>query len=171
MLLAKRHYLKMGGATLLIAALTLSAGTLWAASDPVTLPERTAIHVRLDQTVATNRSRAGDHFEATVSQPVVVDGKTVIPNGAHAEGLVVDSRHSGRLKGRARLQLALQTVDGNGQNYNVRTFSHPRIGRDHKKRNWAWTGGGAAGGAASGAIVRRGTGALGSRPLGLAVGT
>ncbi len=171
MILTKQHYLKMGGAILLTAALTLSADTLWAAPDPVTLPERTAIHVRLDQTVATDRSKAGDHFEATVSEPVVVDGKTVIPQGAHAEGLVVDSRHSGRLKGRARLQLALQTVDVNGQNYNVRTYSHPRIGRDHKKRNWAWIGGGAAGGAAIGAIAGGGTGALIGGPVGAAAGT
>ena len=171
MLLTKRHYLNMGGATLLAAVLLLSAGTMLAASDPVTLPERTAIHVRLDQTVATNRSKAGDHFEATVSQPVVVDGKTVIPKGAHAEGLVVDSRHSGKLKGRARLQLALQTVDVNGQNYDVRTFSHPRIGRDHKKRNWAWIGGGAAGGAAIGALAGGGTGALIGGPVGAAAGT
>jgi len=171
MILTKRHYLKMGGGILLAAALTLPAGALWAASNPVTLPERTAIHVRLDQTVATNRSKAGDHFEATVSEPVVVDGKTVIPRGAHAEGLVVDSRHSGRLKGRARLQLALQTVDVNGQNYHVRTYSHPRIGRDHKKRNWAWIGGGAAGGAAIGALAGGGTGALIGGPVGAAAGT
>ena len=171
MILTKRHYLKRRGAILLTAALMLSVGTLWAASDPVTLPERTAIHVRLDQTVATNRSKAGDHFEATVSQPVVVDGKTVIPKGAHAEGLVVDSRHSGRLKGRARLQLALQTVDVNGQDYNVRTYSHPRIGRDHKKRNWAWIGGGAAGGAVVGALAGGGTGALIGGPVGAGAGT
>jgi hypothetical protein len=171
MILTKRHYLKRGGAILLTAGLMLSAGTLRAASDPVTLPERTAIHVRLDQTVATNRSKVGDHFEATVSQPVVVDGKTVIPKGAHAEGLVVDSRHSGRLKGRARLQLALQTVDVNGQDYNVRTYSHPRIGRDHKKRNWAWIGGGAAGGAVVGALAGGGTGALIGGPVGAGAGT
>jgi hypothetical protein len=171
MILTKRHYLKMGGAILLAAALTLPVGTLWAASDPVTLPERTAIHVRLDQTVATDRSKAGDHFEATVSEPVVVDGKTVIPKGAHAEGLVVDSRHSGRLRGRARLQLALQTVDVNGQNYNVRTYSHPRIGRDHKKRNWAWIGGGAGGGALIGAAAAGGKGALIGGPIGAAAGT
>src|SRR6266478_2164045 len=163
MILTKRHYLMMGVALVLAAALTVSAATVWGASDPVTVPEHTAINVRLDQTVATNRSRAGDHFEATVSQPVVVDGKTVIPKGAHAEGLVVDSRQSGRLKGRARLQLALQTVDVDGQNYNVRTLSHPRIGRDHKKRNWAWIGGGAAGGAV--------VGALAGGPVGAGAGT
>jgi hypothetical protein len=169
--LIKRHYLMTGGVVLLAVALMLSAGTLWAATDPVTLPERTAIHVRLDQTVATNQSRAGDHFEATVSQPVVVNGRTVIPQGAHAEGLVVEARQSGRLKGRARLQLALQTVAVNGQNYDVRTISHPRIGRDHKKRNWEWIGGGAAGGAVIGALAGGGTGALIGGPIGAGAGT
>ncbi len=156
MLLTKRHYLMIGGAVLLIAALTASAATLrGSGTDPVMVPERTWIHVTLD----------------TVSEPVVIDGKTVIPQGAHAEGLVVDSRQSGRLMGRARLQLALQTVDVNGQNYDVRTYSHPRIGRDHKKRNWAWIGGGAAGGAAIGAIAGGGTGALIGGPVGAAAGT
>src|SRR5260370_4401769 len=136
MLLTKRHYLMIGGAILLAAALTLSAATMRDGSDPVTLPERTAIHVTLDQALASNQSRPGDHFEATVSQPVIMDGKTVIPQGAHAEGLVVDARQSGRLMGRARLQLALQTVAVNWQNYEVRTTSPPSVGRDHKKRNW-----------------------------------
>jgi len=160
----------MGVAILLAAALTVPAVTMWAASDPVMVPEHTAIHVTLDQAVATNRSKPGDHFEATVSQPVVVDGKTVIPQGAHAEGLVVDSRQSGRLMGRARLRLALQTVDVNGQNYNVRTLSKPRIGRDHKKRNWEWIGGSAAGGAVIGALAGGGTGALIGGPVGAGAG-
>src|SRR3989442_15224132 len=163
--LTNRHYLMIGGAILLTAALTLSAATLRDGSDPVMLPEHTAIHVTLDQALATNQSRPGDHFDATVSEPVVVNGKTVIPQGAHAEGLVVDARQSGRLMGRARLKLALQTVDVNGQNYDVRTFSHPRIGRDHKKRNWAWIGGGGAGGAGVGAPGGgRAGGAVGGPP-------
>jgi hypothetical protein len=168
--LTKRHYLMMGGAILLAAALTVSAAALRDGSDPVMLPEHTAIHVTLDQALATNQSRPGDHFDATVSEPVVFNGKTVIPQGAHAEGLVVDARQSGRLKGRARLQLALQTVDVNGRNYDVRTLSHPRIGRDHKKRNWEWIGGGAAGGAVIGALAGGGTGALIGGPVGAGAG-
>ncbi len=170
MLLTKRHYLMIGGAILLTAALTLSAATMRDGSDPVTLPERTAIHVTLDQALASNQSRPGDHFEATVSEPVIMDGKTVIPQGAHAEGLVVDARQSGRLMGRARLQLTLQTVAVNGQNYDVRTISHPRIGRDHKKRNWEWIGGGAGGGALIGALAGGGTGALIGGPVGAGAG-
>ena len=169
--LTKRHYLITGGAVLLAAALTVSAATLRAGSDPVMLPERTAIHVTLDQAVATNQSRPGDHFDATVSEPVVIDGKTVIPQGARAEGLVVDAKHSGRLMGRARLQLALQSVAVEGQDYDVRTVSHARFGRDHKKRNWLWIGGGAGGGAAIGALAGGGTGALIGGPIGAGAGT
>ena len=168
--LTKRHYLMMGASTVLAAALTVSAATLRDGSDPVTVPEHTVIHVTLDQALATNQSRPGDHFDATVSRSVVVDGKTVIPQGAHAEGLVVDSRQSGRLKGRARLQLALQTVDVNGRNYDVRTISHPRIGHDHKLRNWEWIGGSAAGGAVIGALAGGGTGALIGGPVGAGAG-
>src|SRR5467141_223727 len=120
-------------AVLLTAVLAMTAATR-NHSDPVTVAEQTAIHVTLDQALASNQSRPGDHFDATVSKPIVIDGKTVIPQGAHAEGLVVDARQSGRLMGRARLKLALQTVDVNGQNYDVRTIREPRIGRDHKKR-------------------------------------
>ncbi len=169
--LSKRHYLMVGGAILLAAALTVSAATLRDGSESVILPERTTIHVTLDQALATNQSKPGDHFEATVSQPVVVDGKTAIPQGAHAEGVVVDARQSGRLMGRARLQLALQTVAVDGQNYDVRTISHPKIGRDHKKRNWEWIGGGAAGGAVIGALAGGGTGALIGGPIGAGAGT
>ena len=171
MLLTKRYYLMVGGAILLVAALTVSAATLRDGSESVILPERTTIYVTLDQALATNQSKPGDHFEATVSQPVVVDGKTAIPQGAHAEGVVVDARQSGRLMGRARLQLALQTVAVDGQNYDVRTISHAKIGRDHKKRNWEWIGGGAAGGAVIGALAGGGTGALIGGPIGAGAGT
>ncbi|HEX4645813.1 MAG TPA: hypothetical protein VH598_09410 [Verrucomicrobiae bacterium] len=171
MILTKRHYLIGGGATLLALALVVSAATLSNRPDPVTVPEQTPIHVTLDQAVTSNQNRPGDHFDATVSEPVVVDGKTVIPQGAHAEGLVVDAKPSGRLKGRARLQLALQTVDVSGQPYDVRTTSSARIGRDHKKRNWAWIGGGAGGGALIGAAAAGGKGALIGGPIGAAAGT
>ena len=171
MLLTKRHYLIGGGATLLALALVVSAATIASRPDPVTVPEQTPIHVTLDQAVSSNRSTPGEHFDATVSEPVVIDGKTVIPQGAHAEGLVVDAHKSGRLMGRARLQLALQTVELDGQYYDVRTASHARIGGNHKKRNWLFIGGGAGGGAAIGALAGGGTGALIGGPVGAAAGT
>jgi hypothetical protein len=171
MLLTKRRYLMMGGAAALAAVLGVGAASLPDRADSVTVPEHTPIHVTLDQAVTSDHNRAGDHFGATVSEAVVVDGKTVIPQGARVDGLVVDAERSGRLKGRARLQLALQTVEVDGQTYDVRTVSQLRTGHSHKKRNWLWIGGGAGGGAAIGALAAGGTGALIGGPVGAGAGT
>jgi hypothetical protein len=84
---------------------------------------------------------------------------------------VVDAQHSGRLKGRARLQLALDTVTVNGENYGVRTASSWRAGGDHKKRDFAWIGGSTGGGAVIGAIAAGGKGALIGGPVGAGAGT
>src|SRR5437879_13873330 len=74
--LSKRHYLIAGGAVLLTAALASSAVAKWGHStDPVTVPEHTRIHVVLDQAVSTG-TKPGHHFRATVSKPVVIEGKT-----------------------------------------------------------------------------------------------
>src|SRR5258708_18848597 len=166
----KRHYVMLGS-VLLAAVLGLAATRSANRTDPMTVPELTAIHVTLDQAVTSNQSRPGDHFDATVSRPVVIDGETVIPQGARAKGLVVDAKHSGRLRGRARLQLALQSVVVNGPTYNVRTTSSMRVGGNHKKRNWAWIGGSAGGGALIGAVAGGGQGALIGGPVGAAAGT
>jgi hypothetical protein len=171
MILTKRHYLMVGGSILLALALAVAATTSAKRPDAAVVPESTPIHVTLDQTLNSNQSRPGDHFVATVSEPVVIDGKTVIPQGASAEGLVVDAHHSGRLIGRARLELALESVSVDGHSYPVTTTSRWRTGKDHKKRNWLWIGGGAGGGALIGAVAGGGEGALIGGPVGAGAGT
>ena len=173
MILTKRHYVAAAVAAILAIAFGVTAATLPKREklEAMTVPEETRIHVTLDQAVASDENRPGDHFEARVSEPVVIDGKTVIPKGALAEGLVVDARRSGRLRGRARLQLALQGVQVNGTDYDVRTASSWRTGGDHKKRNLAWIGGGAGGGLLIGALAGGGEGALIGGPIGAVAGT
>src|SRR5258708_10804820 len=146
--LSKRTYAMVGGSVLLAVALGVAAATLPNRSrlESATVPQDASIHVTLDQAFASDQSRPGEHFEATVSEPVLINGKAVIPQGAHAEGLVVDARRSGRLKGRARLQLALETVTVNGQSYGVRTSSSWRTVANHKNRTWSGFGAAAGGG-------------------------
>jgi len=171
MRLTKNRYIVFGGVLLLLAGIIAATAAISSRPDPVTVPDATALHVTLDQRLASDQSRAGDHFEATVSEPVVINEHTVIPQGARAEGLVVDARPSGRLMGRARLQLALESIEVDGKSYQLRTATSQRIGGNHKKRNWAWIAGGGGGGALIGALAAGGKGALIGGPVGAGAGT
>jgi hypothetical protein len=168
--LNKYWYGAIAGTLLLAMGITFAATRKASQPDPVILPESSAIHVTLNNAVASNESRPGDHFEATVSEPVVVDGKTVIPEGAQAEGLIVDVHPSGRLMGRAGLRLALESVDVNGNDYDIRTASDVRIGRNHNWRNLVLIGGGGGGGLLIGALAAGGKGALIGGPIGAGAG-
>jgi hypothetical protein len=156
----------------LIAALA-GAGT-WLAktmsSTPVTLPAGTSIQVAIDHTLSSDLSNTGDRFMATVTAPETTDGKTVIPEGARVEGVVDDARASGFLKGVARLSLALETITVDGKPYDVHTGDTERQGRNHKKHNWEYIGGGAGGGALIGALAAGGKGALIGGPVGAGAG-
>jgi hypothetical protein len=169
--LPKNRYLAIGGSLLLLAGIMAAAAAISSRPDPVTVPEQTAIRVTLDHGLASDQSRPGDRFAATVSEPIVIDEHTVIPQGARAEGLVVDAHPSGRLMGRARLQLALDSIEVDGKTYELRTATSHRIGGNHKKRNWGWIAGGAGGGALIGALAAGGKGALIGGPVGAGAGT
>jgi len=152
------------------AARSEAAGELYR-SVSVTLPESTAIHVTLNNAVASDRSQPGDHFEATLSQPVMLGGRTVIPEGARATGVVVDARRSGRLVGHPHLQIALESVEVGGNTYEIRTATETRIGKRHGRHNFAFIGGGVGGGLLIGALAAGGSGALLGGPIGATVGT
>ena len=173
MLGPKRNIL-LGSAIVLLSAVIITAAVTLATHPrtvPITVPEETPIHVTLDQGISSNQNRPGDHFEATISEPVVLNDKTVIPQGTPVEGLVVDARPSGHLRGRAHLQLALESMQLDGKTYDLRTSTSYRRGGDHKKRNWALIGGGAGGGALIGAAAAGGKGALIGGPIGAGAGT
>src|SRR5215471_639958 len=67
--------------------------------------------------------RIGQSFTATVTSPVEVAGKTVIPADARATGTVVDAKPLGRFKGGAVLQLKLTSININGKDEPVETSS------------------------------------------------
>ena len=171
MFLRQNRYLAFFLVLLSLVGIVAVTAALTSRPSPVTVPEQTAIAVTLDQGLASDQSRPGDHFEATVSAPVVIDEHTVIPQGAHVEGLVVDARPSGRLMGRARLQLSLDSVDVAGKSYQLQTTASQKIGGNHKKRNWAWIAGGGGGGLLVGALAGGGKGALIGGPVGAGAGT
>ena len=136
----------------------------------IAIPAKTEIEVRLDRSIATNRVASGDPFFATVAKPVVVGGQTAIPEGAPVKGIVVSAHEGGRLRGVAKLRLALESVEVGGSYYDLHTSSFARFGRNHKRRNWEIIGGGSGGGALLGALVGGGKGALIGMPVGATAG-
>ena len=145
--------------------------SLMESSTPVTVPAGTPIQVTLDQSLASNRNRSGDDFEASLARPVVVNGKTVIPKGARVRGIVVDAKESGRLQGVAHLQIELRAVEVGSKSYDLETSSVTRTGSNHNKRNLGYIGGGTAGGALIGAIAGGGKGAAIGAAVGAGAGT
>jgi hypothetical protein len=127
--------------------------------------------VRIDSAIDTRRNRAGDGFTATLSQPIELDGRVVVPAGTEFAGHVTTAAASGRFKGRAVLGLRLDSFRLNGRNHQIRTTSVDRVSAAHKKRNAVLIGGGAGLGAAIGAIAGGGKGALIGAGAGAGAGT
>lgn len=167
-----KYFLYAMPLVLLIVAFAVAAGVHANANktEMLTLPAGTMMQVRLDHALASDQNRAGDAFTATLTEPLTVDGKTVVPTGAQVQGQVVDARQGGRLRGVSHLQLRLTSVDVEGQPYSIETGSFARVGENHKKRNWSWIGGGGGAGMLIGALAGGGKGALIGGPVGAGAG-
>jgi hypothetical protein len=133
----------------------------------ITIPAGTRFRIALIDGVSSNQSSAGDQFMASLTDPIVIDGKTVLAKGTKVRGRVVDVNESGRVKGRASIQLKLtDIVRKNGQDLAISTKTFSAVAEPTKKRDAAIIGGGAGLGAAIGAIAGGGKGAA----IGAAVG-
>jgi hypothetical protein len=92
--------------TLLLTSLVLIATVAGAQS----LPTGTAVKMKLETTLATFSSKAGDPFSARVTEPVVMDGKTVIPIGTTIEGRVTKANEPRRIAGKPTIAILPETV-------------------------------------------------------------
>jgi hypothetical protein len=82
----------------------------------VTVPKGTAISATVGQTLATDKNKVGDTFAASLTTPIQVEGKTVIPKGAHVTGRIVTVK-------KHELKVALASVVVHGKSYALDTNS------------------------------------------------
>src|SRR5437016_7690337 len=75
------------------------------------IPSGTVITVRLNDSLASNVSQTGQSFTATVVDPIQVNQRTMIAQGATATGTVVEAQPLGKFEGGARLELRLVSID------------------------------------------------------------
>jgi hypothetical protein len=93
----------------LLAALVVPALAL-TAEGGATLPAGTTLHVRLTSTLTSKTNKTGDKFSGIVQQPVIVNGKTIVPDGSFVDGHVSFIKPSKRIKGRAEMRIVLDDV-------------------------------------------------------------
>ena len=111
--------------TLVLSSLVLMAAV---SLGQTSLPTGTAVKMKLDNTLTTFSSKTGDPFSARVTEPVVLDGKTVIPVGATVEGRVTRATETRRIAGKPTIAVFPQNlVLPNGERF---TFNATLVDTD-----------------------------------------
>jgi hypothetical protein len=127
--------------------------------ESVELPAGTNLVVRMIDGVDSEVNRVGQTFAASIDEPVILNGETVIPRGADVVVKLVDAKESGKLAGRAELTLDLMSVKVDGRMVDINTQSVSRESDSRGQRTAKVAGGGAVLGAIIGGIAGGGKGA------------
>ncbi|MBZ5669943.1 MAG: hypothetical protein LAO04_09450 [Acidobacteriia bacterium] len=100
----------------LLAVILAAAGILLAYAETpgrgeqFSIPAGTILHCRVTQTLTTKLNYQGDAFAATVSEPVMVDGREAIPVGSTLEGRIAQMDKPGRVKGVGQMRLTVEQL-------------------------------------------------------------
>jgi hypothetical protein len=145
--------------TLLATALSAQTGSA--------VPAGTALMVRLETTLATFSNHVGDPFHGSITQPIVVNGQTVIPAGAVVEGRVTKINEPRRISGKPTIGILPEAVMlPTGERYYLdATLTDTNIpgtdvsregqfkGTGHDRHDQLEAGGGTAGGMLIGGLI------------------
>jgi len=137
----------------------------------IDVPAGTSISVNLSKELSTENAQAGDPWDGTLAESVVINGQTAWPAGLTIRGVVSQSTPAGRLSsGNGGLSIKLTTIGKEEVEANTYVMAGDKRGvRDAK-----YIGGGAALGALIGILSdnkNKNDHALGGAALGAAAGT
>jgi hypothetical protein len=74
------------------------------------IPQGAHLLLRMENSLSTRTAREGDYVYLRTASPVSLDGKIVVPVGSYVQGVVAQSKRSGRVTGRAELAIRLETL-------------------------------------------------------------
>jgi hypothetical protein len=136
----------------------------------IQIPSGTPITVRMIEKVDSRTAHLGQTFRASVDEPVLINGQTVIPRGADAVAKLVEDKESGKFEGKTVLTLALTDITINGQMIDTTTGNVSQASSSRGARTAKVVGGATALGAIIGALAGGGRGAAIGAASGAAVG-
>jgi hypothetical protein len=109
------------------------------------LPEGTPIPIRLQSALSSASSHAGDAFSATIDEPVVIDGQTLVAGGTAATGRVLEAKPAASSAGKSSdrssepgyLRIVLVSLKVDGRPVTIETSSIFAKGGSREERNLA----------------------------------
>lgn len=137
---------------------------------PVTVPAQTMLNVRLTQGIDVDASGAGATYRALLDDPVMLDGRVVIPRGAAVTLQAVNVQQSGKMKGSDKITLKANSVSFGGFAYEIATTYVEAKGKGEGRKTGRKIGGGVGLGAIVGGIAGGGEGAAIGAAIGGATG-
>ncbi len=136
----------------------------------ITIPAGTRISVRTIDGIDSTKNQVGDRFQASLEEPLFVDGREVVAKGADLYGRLTDSKTSGTFTGKSQLAVELTGIVVNGQTIPMATGEYSVAGKSKSASTAKRTVGGAAVGSIIGAIAGGGKGAAIGAGVGGGVG-
>jgi hypothetical protein len=133
---------------------------------PITIPANTIFNVRLTEGIDVDATKAGMKFRTLVDDPIMLDGRVIIPRGAVVIVQAVSVAQSGTIKGSDKISLKANSITFGGQTYEIVTAYIEAKGAGEGKKSARKIGGGVGLGAIVGGIAGGGSGAA----IGAAVG-
>ena len=136
----------------------------------ITIPAGTQISVRTIDSIDSTKNRVGYRFQASLEEPLSVDGNVVVPKGADVYGRLEGAKETGTFTGRSELKLVLTGIVVHGQTVPLVTGEYEVSGKSKGKSTAKRTVGGAAIGSIIGALAGGGKGAAIGAGAGAGVG-
>ena len=142
-----------------------------AAAMNITIPAGAEITVRMIDGVDSSVNQIGETFRASLDEPIVVNGQTIVPRGGDVTAKLTEVAQAGRVAGRSEVSLVLLDITVNGQKHEVTTGEVYEAGASRGKQTATRVGVGAVIGATIGAIAGGGSGAAQGAAAGAGAGT
>ncbi|MCL5670768.1 MAG: hypothetical protein M1423_05645 [Acidobacteria bacterium] len=153
-----------------VAAAPESSSTA-STSQSVLVPAGTQIVVRMITGIDSDRNQVGQSFDASLEEPLTVNGALVAPKGTTVYGRLLEVQSAGKIKGQSELRLGLTGIVINGATYTIATGEYTAQGSSRGKQTAERAGIGAAAGGILGAILGGGKGAAIGAGVGAGAGT
>ena len=134
-------------------AVAASAGVRSAPAREVTIPSGTMLALSLTTAVGSETSNVEDTVGAELTRDVIVNGRTALRAGATAAGVVTAVDDSGRVKGRARVEINFTSITSGGRRYAMSTDPYARLAPATKGEDATKIGIGAGAGALIGGLL------------------